>query len=822
MPGEGGAQAGGTPSPGPQPAVAGAGGRGRGGRVRTLLIGGAIIALGLGASAFLAEEWRSSAQVANRKAFGSTVDDLSSALEQRLTANVVLTRTIRARAAMGSQDDETGFLRWYAELQRGAPSRPDVVATLIQLVPRSGLAAFRSQAEHDPALRGLPAASFRVVPAGDRPTYCLTRAIVGAGAASLYPGLVDYCAPAAAGSAPSPYRALVRTATDTGTFIVTTLAPSHGRKLVAIGAAVYRTGASISTVRARRAAVTGFVGTTFDAPALIQSVIPRLRTLSLALYHSNRGGPAELIGRAGGDPVGRSPGYLVRRDLGEGWLLQVSGTAAAPISADARGLASFGLGLLVTILAFLLYRSLTGSRQRAWSLVEEKTDELAYRALHDPLTGLPNRTLVLDRAEQMLARSRRLQVPVTALLMGIDGFKQLNDRFGRGTADEVLQRVGARLNTVLRASDTVGRLGGDEFVMLVDTVGLDVAPELVAERILEVLRQPIEFAEGTRPAVSMTASIGIATGLPASAENLLQDAHLALAKAKAQGKDGYLLFESAMHTASRDRMHLEMDLAQALRAEQLFMVYQPMVELGNERVVGVEALIRWRHPVRGVISPELFVPIAEETGEILPIGKWALEQACAQAAAWRERGIHLNLSVNVSARQLERGEFAEELRSTLRDTCLDPGTLTLEITETALMREPETTALLLEELKALGVRIAVDDFGTGYSSLAYLRQFPVDSLKIDRTFITALELSSEGHALTHTLIQLGRALGLQTLAEGVEHRSQVEELQREGCDLAQGFLFARPLAPDALESFLEARAGAQHITADQLAETVIG
>ena len=822
MPGDRGTRAASELSPGPQPAIAGTGGRGRVRRVRTVLIGGAIIALGLGASAFLAAEWRSSAQVANRKAFDSTVDDLSSALGQKLTANVALTRTIRARAAMGTQDDETDFLRWYAELQRGAPFRPDVLATLIEMVPASGLSAFRRQAENDPALRGLPAARFRVVPAGVRPFYCLTRAIVGNGAASLYPGLVDYCAPAAAGSAPSPYRALVRTATDTGSFIVTTLPPAHGRTLVAIGAAVYRGGASIATVGARRAAVTGFVGTTFDAPALIGSVLAGHRSLTLALYHRNPGGSPDLIGRAGASSASRSAGYLERRDLGEGWVLEAKGTAADPISSDARGFASFGLGLLVTTLAFLLYRSLTGSRQRAWSLLEEKTDELAYRALHDPLTGLPNRTLVLDRAEQMLARSRRLHVPVTALLMGVDGFKQINDRFGRGIADEVLQRVGARLNAVLRASDTVGRLGGDEFVMLVDTVGLDVAPELVAERILEVLRQPIEFAEGTRSAVSMTASIGIATGLPASADNLLQDANLALAKAKALGKDGYLLFESAMHTASRDRIHLEMDLAEALRADQLFMVYQPMVELEDERVVGVEALIRWRHPTRGVISPEVFVPIAEETGEILAIGRWALEQACAQTAAWHARGLHLNLSVNVSTRQLERGEFAEHVRETLRDCRLDPETLTLEITETVLMREPEATALLLKELKALGVRIAVDDFGTGYSSLAYLRQFPVDSLKIDRTFITALELSSEGHALTHTLIQLGKALGLQTLAEGVEHRSQVEELQREECDLAQGFLFARPLAPDALESFLGARAGAEYIPAHELAETVTG
>ena len=217
--------------------------------------------------------------------------------------------------------------------------------------------------------------------------------------------------------------------------------------------------------------------------------------------------------------------------------------------------------------------------------------------------------------------------------------------------------------------------------------------------------------------------------------------------------------------------------------------------------MGVEALLRWRHPARGVDPARAFIPLAEESGQIVPIGSWVLEQACAQAAAWHEQGLRLNLSVNVSARQLERGSSPSEVRAALRDCGLDPATLTLEITETVLMREPETTALL-DELKALGVRIAVDDFGTGYSSLAYLRQFPVDSLKIDRSFITTLALSSEGHALTHTLIQLGKALGLQTLAEGVEHRSQVEQLQLEECDLAQGFLFARPLTPAALERYL--------------------
>ena len=567
----------------------------------------------------------------------------------------------------------------------------------------------------------------------------------------------------------------------------------------------------------------GFIATTFDTATLIRSVLGGRQSLTLALYHKNNGGSLQLIGRAGANPKGRSPGYSERVGLGEGWLLEATGTAYRPVSVDQRGLLILSLGLLVTVLVFLVYRVITRSRQRAWGLVGEKTGELEYRSLHDALTGLPNRTLVIDRAEQILARARRIDVPVTALFMDIDGFKQVNDRFGHQAGDEVLRQVGARLKTVMRESDTVGRLGGDEFVMLIDSGGLDVGPELVAERILDMVRQPIELPQQAQSPASITASIGIATGLPASAEELLADADVALYRAKAAGKDGYVLFEFAMQTAAQDRIHLEMDLGDALEAEELFVVYQPMLDLETEQVVGVEALLRWRHPTRGVIAPDVFIPIAEDSGLIIAIGRWVLEQACNQAAAWRKDGYSIGISVNVSARQLERGQFVEEVRSVLADSGLDPAALTLEITETVLMRNPDATARMLGDLKRLGVHIAVDDFGTGYSSLAYLRQFPVDSLKIDRTFITGLALSTEAHALTHTLIQLGKALGLQTLAEGVEQRNQVRQLQREGCDLVQGFLFARPLAAEAVERFLKEGTGLSGTqTAAQAAKTAVG
>jgi diguanylate cyclase (GGDEF)-like protein len=774
----------------------------RSARARTTAIGALIVVVGIAASLLLADRWRESARDANHSAFASSAAELSHTLDAKLNANVSLLRALRAIAMMEPSIGDARFAQWYRELQRGVSSSPPVIGELIQPIAAPRLAAFRREAESDPVFSKLLADGFHVVPPGKRPVYCLARAIVGPSAASaLYPPLLDYCAPTLPGIGRSPFAPLLRTEAASGSIVV---APIPGFSVVAVGQGVFRHGAPLATSAQRRVAFTGAIGISFDGNALIRSLLGDHRSLTLALYHRNPAGTLAFVGRAGVSSRVSASGYHQRRELGEGWVLSATGTTDHPLAADKQGIVALILGLLITLLLFLVYRVLSTSRRRAWSLVGEKTGELTYQALHDPLTDLPNRTLVLDRAEQILARARRLDVTVTALFVDIDGFKQVNDRFGHQAGDEVLRQVGARLKTVLRDNDTVGRLGGDEFVMLIDSIGINASPELVAERILDVLRQPIELPKPALAPASVTASIGVATGLPTTAEDLLQDADLALYKAKAMGKNGYAMFESAMQTAANDRMHLELDLADALANDQLFLVYQPMLDLESERVVGVEALLRWRHPKSGVIAPDAFIPIAEENGLINPIGRWVLEQACAQGALWHAKGHRLTIAVNVSARQLERHEFVDEVRGALSDSGLNASDLTLEITETVLMRKPDATAILLGELKALGVRIAVDDFGTGYSSLAYLRQFPVDSLKIDRTFITGLALSREAHALAHTLIQLGKALGLQTLAEGVEEHDQVRELQLEGCDLAQGFLFARPLPPDALERFLEA------------------
>jgi diguanylate cyclase (GGDEF)-like protein len=469
------------------------------------------------------------------------------------------------------------------------------------------------------------------------------------------------------------------------------------------------------------------------------------------------------------------------------------------------------LAVLVSVRQFLAQRDLLSSQGL-----------LSHQSLHDALTGLPNRVLVYDRAERMLARARREQTPAAALYIDIDGFKAVNDSFGHAAGDELLVVLAARLGGAIRESDTVGRLGGDEFAVLVEHSALDASPELVAERLLDVLGQPIELTAAGGRSVSVTASIGIAYGQEVSAEKLLQDADVALYEAKAGGKNRFTVFESRMQTAVQDRLGLQMDLSEALAGGQFILLYQPIFDLENERMTGIEALIRWRHPTRGIIAPDSFIPIAEETGLIVPIGRWVLDTACRQAAAWHERGHSLELSVNVSARQLEHDNLVDHVRSALRSSGLNPGSLILEITETALMRDPDAAAERLKALKALGVCIAIDDFGTGYSSLAYLRQFPVDALKIDRSFISGIAASRESSdALIHTLVQLGKTLGMKTLGEGIEDRAQLEHLQEEQCDLGQGFLFARPLEAAAVEGFLASYAASSPTALDALAAVAI-
>jgi diguanylate cyclase (GGDEF)-like protein len=464
------------------------------------------------------------------------------------------------------------------------------------------------------------------------------------------------------------------------------------------------------------------------------------------------------------------------------------------------------LSILQLSLEFSLVRmcgSFESERRKTDEELARREEELSFLATHDSLTGLPNRTLILDRVEQMLARSARNQTPVAALFIDLDNFKSINDSLGHGVGDELLRAVTARLDGVIRDVDALGRLGGDEFVVISEALTLEVGPELIAERLLEALERPFQLGVDKDTRVSVTASIGIAAGAHTSAEELLREADIAMYRAKWDGKHRYVVFEDGMQHAVQHRMELEMDLREALEKDEFFLAYQPTIDLSDLSPTGLEALIRWKHPTRGVVQPDDFIPLLEETGLIVDVGKWVLEEACRQGAAWRETGYPIGMAVNVSGRQLDTDQLIGDIEGALAESGLDPGALTIEITETTLMRNAEETARRLTQIKALGVRIAIDDFGTGYSSLAHLQRFPVDALKIDRSFVSQLQHNQEGETLIHTLVQLGKALSIETFAEGIEDQEELSLLQDEDCDKGQGFLFARPLDVDATEAFLQ-------------------
>jgi diguanylate cyclase (GGDEF)-like protein len=446
--------------------------------------------------------------------------------------------------------------------------------------------------------------------------------------------------------------------------------------------------------------------------------------------------------------------------------------------------------------------SFEAERRRSQAELNRRQEELSFMATHDALTGLPNRTLILDRAEQMLARARRNKVPVAALFIDLDNFKDINDTLGHGAGDQLLCAVAERLEGVVRDVDALGRLGGDEFVVVAEGTPPAGRPELVAERLLAAFKQPFTIGEEERTRLVVTASAGIAMGDRPSAEELLRDADIAMYRAKWEGKSCYAVFESGMQDAVQTRMELEMDLHDACEKGEFFLVYQPTFDLREMVPIGMEALIRWRHPKRGVIEPGGFVPLLEETGLIADVGGWVLREACRQGAEWRREGHRIGIAVNVAARQLNRDEFAGEVRDALDASGLEPDGLTIEVTETTIMHDATETARRLAAIKELGVRVAVDDFGTGYSSLAYLQRFGVDALKIDRSFVARIRQGSESETLIRTLIQLGKSLSIETLAEGIEEIRELALLEEEHCDTGQGFLFTPPLDLEACESFL--------------------
>jgi diguanylate cyclase (GGDEF)-like protein/PAS domain S-box-containing protein len=425
-------------------------------------------------------------------------------------------------------------------------------------------------------------------------------------------------------------------------------------------------------------------------------------------------------------------------------------------------------------------------------------DRLAHQAQHDPLTGLPNRVLFVEFLTLALARTQRKHTAAAVLFLDLDRFKFVNDSLGHDAGDELMIKLGTRLCAAVRPADTVARFGGDEFTVLCDDLDADDARRQaidVAERLLEVIEAPVQLNGEDQ---HLSASIGIAIAGPGdSPETLLRDADAAMYQAKDRGKGRWELFDEEMRSSARLRLETENSLHRALERDELRIYYQPIVELAGGTCSGAEALVRWQHPERGLVAPDAFIDLAEETGLIVPIGAWVLEEAARQLMEWRASGLvapDFSVAVNLSARQLAHSELVGQVAAVLERTGVPPERICLEITESVLMAE--NTIETVVALRALGVRLSIDDFGTGYSSLGYLRRFPVDSVKVDRSFVDGLGAESEDSAIVAAVVGLGHALGLSVVAEGVESEMQLAELVNLGCDRAQGFWFARPQPAD--------------------------
>ncbi|MGH9045483.1 MAG: bifunctional diguanylate cyclase/phosphodiesterase [Acidimicrobiales bacterium] len=755
--------------------------------------------------------------------FQSSARQVADALTISLQRDAGLTSTAAILVESTPKLTNGEFSTWFHQLAQTATYPGSFGLTFIEKVPQTQLAAFQSTVETDPPF-GLPPTTPSILTPTTQPSpICLTRT----GVVQLSKGMpltpaalksliglakptLNYCA--------MPVGTLLKAAESSGqpaaanlaTLVASTPDPKENgittALLKAVSAAglvttitpVYASGKP-ATKAARIASLSGWVLGVFQAADIVLPVLAGRSSWSAALSYAN---PSRAPIRLVGNPATSGDLSQTFKLMGPGaWSVSLSAPASLA-AGSAQGLVVTLAGLLIALLLFLLIHVPNRARVRSLQLVAQRTEQLRHQTLHDQLTDLPNRELIFDRLGQMLARAQRGMTEIAVLFVDLDEFKDVNDSLGHAAGDDLLCQFGDRLRANLRPSDTIGRFGGDEFVVLAEDAIGALDAEAVARRLLSSLSKPFTLGQGAQTVRVQTASIGIASGVRESAELLIGDADIALYEAKAERRGQYVLYRPEMRDVIDSRIARDAELRVALSRDQFFLVYQPIFSLSDQTVVGFEALLRWRHPVHGVIAPGEFIGSLEASGLIFEVGQMVLKQACQQAAAWRDAGHAIYVSVNASARQFDRVEFVDMVKEALDTTGLAPGALTIEITETCLMLDSDQTARRTEALRRIGARVAIDDFGTGYCSLAYLQKFSVHSLKIDRSFVSALDHSSHSQQLVRTIIQLAIALQLETIAEGVETPTQLEFLLQEHCIAAQGFHLSRPLDVEAATELL--------------------
>jgi diguanylate cyclase (GGDEF)-like protein len=729
-----------------------------------------------------------------RQDFQASSTSIASSLKLTVQHEEDLTVSASTYFAANPRASHGEFEAWakWAQMLRHYPELDGL--GLIAYVRANELAAFETAVtghavQASPPRSGVPvpsSAALRIVPAGERPYYCLMVAGLTRSPAARAPAGLDYCAiepglPASRDNGHSSYAAA---------------SVGHVHALGAM-TPVYRGAVPPATVSGRRAAFVGWLRKVLDPSVVAQRALLGHSESAVRLRY--RTGSSAVVVASGGV---QSDAQSTRVRLHNGWAARIYGPPAdAGIFAPGNGGAVAVLvgGMLLSVLIGLLVFVLGSARPRPRA---PKPRELPPEDLYDPLTGLPNRALTLDLAERMVARvGRKPGMLAGALLIDIDWFKDVNEKLGRDAGDQLLRIVAERLANVVRGGDTVGRLEGDQFVVLVEAEARGARLDSLARRVIEALHEPVALPD-FGPSFFLTVSIGVAFGRHASPGDLLRDSRLALQASKSAGKDRYTLFNANMRSVIEDRGVLEADLNTALAERQFFLLYQPIYDLRTRGVVGMEAVIRWLHPKQGVLAPSDFIPIAEETGLIVPIGRWVLEEACSRAAAWNVAGHHVGVSVQVAANQLNRDGFVTDLRRALQQSGIAPSLLTLEVAETTVMSDVDAAAERLAEIKQLGIRIAIDDFGSGYAYRADLQRLPLDFLKVDRSSLAASDDEDYRNWLLEAILVFGRDLSLTVIAKGIDTEEHMGTVQAMGCTMAQGFFLGQPTPANAVEGVL--------------------